>query len=281
MYTYFKLIKDSEKKALDNNMEIGAIKWMFLYSDFKINYYQLKEKADEKIVEKFNKMVDDYVYKKIPPQYILNKAGFFNYDFYVDENVFIPRPETEQLVEETIYRIDNIFSNKEINICDLCCGSGAIGITLKKEIENCHVCLCDISEKALQIVEKNAKNLNADVEILQGDFIKPLLDKNKKYEVLVCNPPYIKNQEKLDEIVVNHEPNIALFGGQDGLDFYKVLFANYDKLVTLDGFMALEFGYDQKEALTKLIKDILPNKRYEFLKDFACLDRMLFIYSDK
>lgn len=277
-YTYLDLIKDNEKKALTANMEVGAIKWMFFYADFKIEYYQLSEVANDDIVNTFNEMVDKYINQKIPPQYILNKASFFGYDYYVDENVFIPRPETEQLVEETIYRIDERYPNINLKIADVCCGSGVIGITLKKEIDNSIVTLCDISEKAINIVKKNAQNLKADITTLIGDFINPLLENNLKFNVLVCNPPYIKNKEKLDAMVVDHEPNIALFGGLDGLDFYRRIFAAFDLLIEENGMMAFEFGYDQKDDLEKLVKEMLPNKKYEFLKDYASLDRMLFIY---
>ena len=275
--TYNGMIRYFEKQAINKNLEEHAIKWLFFYSDFFVGYDNLDKQVDPKIYEKFNAMMELYLEKQVPPQYILNKTYFYGYEYYVDNNVFIPRNETEQLVEETIYRIDENF-DLPITICDICCGSGAIGITLKKEIEDAKVYLCDISDKALEIVKRNAKSLDADVNILQGDFIAPLLENKLTFDVIVCNPPYIKNKEKLASMVVDNEPNIALFGGIDGLDFYRELFKNFDKLTNPKCLVALEFGYDQKESLEKLLKEMLPNYRYEFLKDYASLDRMLFIY---
>ena len=279
-YTYNKMIKECEKKVLSNNLEVHTVKWLFFNSDFFCGYSNLNNEVSEEVKDKFNKMIDLYIKEKMPPQYILNKVFFFNYPFYVDEGCFIPRPETEQLVEETIYRIDDIFDKKYISIADVCCGSGAIGITLKKEIENCDVTLCELSSAAVNIAKKNAKALDANVNILQGDFIAPLLENNLKFDVLLCNPPYIKNNEILDEMVVGHEPNMALFGGEDGLDFYRKIFTRFDDLLNDQGFMGFEFGYDQKEKLEELVKKTFPTLKYEFLKDYNNLYRMLFIYKN-
>lgn len=279
-YTYNKMIKECEKKVLSNNLEVHTVKWLFFNSDFFCGYSNLNNEVSEEVKDKFNKMIDLYIKEKMPPQYILNKVFFFNYPFYVDEGCFIPRPETEQLVEETIYRIDDIFDKKYISIADVCCGSGAIGITLKKEIENCDVTLCELSSAAVNIAKKNAKALGANVNILQGDFIAPLLENNLKFDVLLCNPPYIKNNEILDEMVVGHEPNMALFGGEDGLDFYRKIFTRFDDLLNDHGFMGFEFGYDQKEKLEELVKKTFPTLKYEFLKDYNNLYRMLFIYKN-
>ena len=280
-YTYSKMIKDCEKRVLQSNMEIHAVKWLFFSCDFFCGYSHLQDEADINIVNKFNEMIDKYINEKIPPQYIINKTFFFNYPFYVDEGCFIPRPETEQLVEETIYRIDELFKeDKHLEIADVCCGSGAIGITLKKEIENSNVYMVDVSKEAIEITKKNAANLNALVTAEVGDFITPILEKKLKFDVLLCNPPYIKNEEKLDSLVVDHEPNIALFGGVDGLDFYRIIFKHYDEIINDNGFMGFEFGYDQKELLEELVKKTFPNYKYEFLKDYNKLYRMLFIYKN-
>lgn len=279
-YTYNKMIKDCEKRVSLSKLEVHTVKWLFFNSDLFCGYSNLNNEVSDDVKEKFNKMIDLYINEKMPPQYILNKVFFFNYPFYVDEGCFIPRPETEQLVEETIYRIDDIFNDKHISIADVCCGSGAIGLTLKKEIKNCDVTLCELSSDAISIAKKNAKLLDEDVNIIQGDFIEPLLENNLKFDVLLCNPPYIKNDEILDEMVVDHEPNMALFGGVDGLDFYKRIFKKFDDLLNEHGFMGFEFGYDQKEKLEELVKNTFTNYKYEFLKDYNNLYRMLFIYKN-
>lgn len=280
-YTYSKMVRECEKKVAETNLEIHAVKWMFYNSDFFCGYANLNQEVSEEIKEKFFKMVDRYINEKIPPQYILNKTFFFNYPFYVDEGCFIPRPETEQLVEETIYRVDELFEGKQnLKIADVCCGSGCIGITLKKEIENCSVYMCELSADAVNITKKNAKLLDADVTVDCGDFITPILEKKLTFDVLLCNPPYIKNDEKLNEMVVDHEPNMALFGGVDGLDFYRIIFKHFDEIINDKGFMGFEFGYDQKELLEDLVSKTFPNYKYEFLKDYNNLYRMLFIYKN-
>ena len=280
-YTYSKMIRDLEKKVLEASLEVHAVKWMFFNSDFFCGYAHLQDEADPQIVEKFTEMVDRYINENIPPQYILNKTFFFNYPFYVDNGCFIPRSETEQLVEETIYRIDDLFEGKsDLKIADVCCGSGAIGITLKKEIDNCSVYMCDVSPEAVNITKKNAKSLGADVVVECGDFITPILNQKLTFDVLLCNPPYIKNSEKLSSLVVDNEPNIALFGGEDGLDFYRIIFKHFDEIINDKGFMGFEFGYDQKELLEKLVLETFPKYKYEFLKDYNKLDRMLFIYKN-
>lgn len=280
-YTYSKMIRECEKMVEKTDLEVHAVKWMFYNSDFFCGYANLNKEVNEDIKEKFFKMVNKYINEKVPPQYILNKTFFFNHTFYVDEGCFIPRPETEQLVEETIYRIDEIFENKkDLRIADVCCGSGCIGITLKKEIENCSVYMCELSPEAVNITKKNAKALGADVTVDCGDFITPILEKKLKFDVLLCNPPYIKNDEKLNEMVVDHEPNIALFGGVDGLDFYRIIFKHFDEIILDNGFMGFEFGYDQKELLEDLVVKKFPHYKYEFLKDYNKLYRMLFIYKN-
>lgn len=279
--TYSKLIRDLEKKVSEAGLEVHAVKWMFFNSNLFCGYANLNKQADENTIIQLTKMVDKYINELVPPQYILNKTYFFNYPFYVDEGCFIPRPETEQLVEETIYRIDEMFENqKNINIADVCCGSGCIGITLSKEIENSNVFMCELSSKAIEITRKNAKLLDANVEIVQGDFINPILERKLKFDVLLCNPPYIKNSEKLDKMVVCHEPNMALFGGEDGLDFYRIIFKYFDELLNDKAFMGFEFGYDQKDDLEKLVKETFPLYKYEFLKDYSNVYRMLFIYKN-
>lgn len=279
-YTYSKLIKDLEKKVEASNKEVHAVKWMFYNSSLFCGYANLNNVASEEVISELTKMVDRYINENIPPQYILNKTFFFDYAFYVDQGCFIPRPETEQLVEETIYRVDDYFEGKQIKLADVCCGSGCIGITLKKELENADVYMCELSRDAVEITKKNAKSLGADVTVDCGDFITPILEKKLKFDVLICNPPYIKNNEKLDSLVVDNEPNMALFGGEDGLDFYRIMFEHFDEILNEKGFMGFEFGYDQKELLEELVKKSFPNYRYEFLKDYNKLYRMLFIYKN-
>lgn len=179
--------------------------------------YELKE-LDEELAKKFKKDISKLC-KHIPIQYITNKQEFMGLEFYVDENVLIPQPDTEILVEETINICRYDFPHEDIKILDLCTGSGAIGISIAKNIENCEMILSDISSNALNVAKQNCKNNEVEnkMKIIQSDLLKNIED---KFDVIVSNPPYIKSDviRTLDKEVQN-EPILALDGGKDGLRY--------------------------------------------------------------
>ena len=125
---------------------------------------------------------------------------------------------------------------------------------------------------------KNAELNEADVSFVAGDMLKPLIEKGVKLDVLVSNPPYIPSEEKMEKSVVDFEPHVALFGGNDGLKFYREIFADCEKVLQDKAFMAFEMGYDQRERMSKLVEEMLPGWQYEILKDINNKDRMLFVY---
>ena len=161
---------------------------------------------------------------------------------------------------------------------DLAAGSGIIGITMKLEEKDLKVDLSDISQKALDVAKANAKQLKADVNLFKSDLLKKAIENNKKYDVIICNPPYIHDDEPLQISVKDFEPHLALFGGKDGLDFYKRVLKESKKVINRPGLIAFEIGYDQKENLNKLVKKVYPNAKIKHFKDYANLDRMVFIY---
>ena len=171
--------------------------------------------------------------------------------FYVDENVLIPRQDTEILVEEVIKIAKKINAKK---ILDLCTGSGAIAISLAKYIENSEITAVDISSKALNIAKINSKNNNVENQItfIESDLYKNL--PKEKYDIIVSNPPYIKKEiiKKLDK-EVQKEPKLALDGGYDGLDFYRKIVSKADEYLKFHGYLCLEIGYDQKEEVEEII----------------------------
>lgn len=221
-------------------------------------------------VNKFNECVNKLI-KGYPLQYITNHQEFMKLDFYVDENVLIPRQDTEILVEEVINSCDK---SKDYKILDLCTGSGAIGISLAKYIKNSYVICTDISSKALEIAKKNAKENNIEnIEFIQSDMFKNI---NGKFDIIVSNPPYIAKNviETLDK-EVQKEPSIALDGGIDGLDFYKTITNNAYVYLQKNGQIFLEIGYDQKEEVTNLLK---ASKKYDSIyskKDLYDNDRIV------
>ena len=189
----------------------------------------------------------------VPLQHITHRQEFMKLMFYVDENVLIPRPDTEILVEEVIKIAKKINAKK---ILDLCTGSGAIAISLAKYIEGSQITATDISRKALSIAKLNAANNNVEDKIT---FVSSNLFQNipeEKYDIIVSNPPYIKRKviEKLDK-EVKKEPIIALDGGNDGLEFYKKIVDNAYEYLKYKGYLCLEIGYDQKDEVTKLIEN--------------------------
>lgn len=231
-----------------------------------------EKEIEEKIENKYKNEIE--VLKcGMPLQYITNKQEFMGLNFYVDENVLIPQPDTEILVEEVLEKIKD--TKNEMSILDICTGSGAIGISLAKNIDNVNVTMSDISEEALKIAQKNAKTNNV---LDKCEFIKSNMFENieNTYDVIVSNPPYIKSKviKTLGKEVQN-EPLIALDGGEDGLDFYKIIIQTAYKHLKKNGILALEIGYDQKEEVINLIKE---NDKYIDIyskKDLAGNDRII------
>ena len=229
------------------------------------------KEIEEKIVEEFKKNIKE-LKQGIPIQYITNYQEFMGMSFYVNENVLIPQPDTEILVEEVI----NICKNKNCNyILDLCAGSGAIGISLAKTIKNVHLTMSDISEKAIEIAEKNAKE--NEVKEKCRFIISNMFDNIEgKFDIIVSNPPYIKkNVIKTLSKEVQNEPVLALNGGEDGLEFYRIIARNAHKYLNVNGILALEIGYDQKEEVIDLLKKAGKYTNICCKKDLADNDRII------
>lgn len=149
---------------------------------------------------------------------------------------------------------------------------------MQKEEPRFHVLATDISKEAVDVAYDNAMRLGANVQFVIGDMLEPLIERNMKFDILVSNPPYIPQDEVLEESVKDYEPHLALFGGEDGLKFYREIFAKAKEVMKERSFMAFEMGWNQKEAMLALVKEYLPDARAEVLKDMSGKDRMLFVY---
>ena len=209
--------------------------------------------------------------KGIPLQHITHKQEFMKMDFFVNEDVLIPRQDTEILVEEVI----KIAKKKNRpKILDLCTGSGAIAISLKKFVPNSDVYAVDISEKALEIARKNARKLESDVKFIKSNLFENL--KKEKFDIIVSNPPYIKREDimNLSEEVKN-EPQIALDGGIDGLDFYKKISEQAIEYLKLDSYLCFEIGYNQKNEVIQIIENKHIYKNVYSKKDLYGNDRIV------
>ena len=241
----------------------------------KINRNNVIVHIDEDLdEEKSNQYIDaiDKVASGLPVQYITNNQEFMGLNFYVDENVLIPQPDTEIVVQEVI----DSYKDKSCKIMDLCTGSGAIGISIAKYIDNINVTATDISMKAIQVAKLNAeKNLvHKKMCFIESDLFQGINEYD--FDAIVSNPPYIETKviDNLSEQVKN-EPYIALDGGQDGLDFYRKIVNEAWKYIKNDGKLFLEIGYDQKVAVTDLLEQ---NDKYCNIyskKDFGGNDRIV------
>ena len=213
----------------------------------------------------------DKLTKGVPLQHITHTQEFMKMDFYVDENVLIPRPDTEILVEEVINIAKKMDKPK---ILDLCTGSGAIAISIAKNVPNAEVYAIDISEKALNVASKNAQRLETKVKFIKSDLFKNL--KNMKFDIIVSNPPYIKREviETLDKQVKDYEPYNALEGGVDGLDFYRAITKQAKEYLKKGGILAYEVGHDQSKDVSKLMEMDGYTNIYT-LKDLQQIDRVV------
>ncbi|OPJ64089.1 release factor glutamine methyltransferase [Clostridium chromiireducens] len=212
---------------------------------------------------------------KMPVKYILNKCEFMGIDYHVEEGVLIPRDDTEILVDEVL---KSIGENEEKQVCDLCCGSGAIGIALAHYRQNIKVDLIDyypIPEKVSLInIKKNKMEDRA--AFIKSDLLEKPIEDKKMYDIIVSNPPYIEAEEidKLMDDVKNYEPHTALDGGTDGLDFYRKIIDQSQYVLKQSGILAFEIGYNQGEAV-KLLMEEHNFEDIKVIKDFASLDRIV------
>ena len=235
----------------------------------------LEETVPEETVEIYKKEVMALEEGK-PLQYVIGNVNFYGNKFYINENVLIPRFETEELVEQTTEYIKKFFT-EPVDIIDLGCGSGVIGLTLEQKVSTNSVDLIDISEKALEVTKVNKEKLNSKANLIQSDMFENI---NKKYDVIISNPPYIKTTEEIEDIVLNNEPHLALFAGVDGLDCYKKIINNLSNHMKDKCLVAFEIGMTQAGDITNLAKEVLGNIKVEVKKDLSGKDRMLFIFKN-
>lgn len=267
----------NEYKKVFNDKETLRAFLFELCNDKGIDLYMDKDlEADKEVKELFIKGVEKLCLNE-PLNYVLGYSYFYGYKMTVNQNVLIPRFETEELVGLILSKYDEYYNGQKIDLADVGTGSGAIAIALKKEEDNLNVYASDISFEALEVAKLNAKNNEADIRFLQGSMLDPYIENNIKLDILVSNPPYIKQDEILDPSVKDYEPHVALFGGEDGLRFYRIIFENASKIMKENGMMFFEIGYDQRERLTALAHEYFKDAYVEVFKDINKKDRMLFI----
>ncbi len=267
VYAQSKIHKDHARILLANLLNLNPLE-IFLHLNDEVE----KEKQDIYIKE-----VEALKNNK-PLQYVLGYTNFYGNKLIVNENVLIPRFETEELVENTLKYIDKYF-NQSLDIIDLGCGSGAIGLTLKQNITKIktNITLLDISEEALKVAKENAKNLNLDINFIKNDMLE---NRKEKYDIVISNPPYISEEEEIEPIVRENEPHLALYAKEKGLYFYRKILSNISKNLKNQFLIAFEIGCTQKEEIIKIANTYLNNIQIICQKDLQNRDRMLFIISN-
>ena len=271
------LVRDIIKKA-QNTLEAAGIadsqvdSWLlaeFVFGITRAKYYaDMQMTVDEKDAEKYNELVNQRA-GHIPLQQLVGTQEFMGLTFKVNENVLIPRQDTELLVEN----VADCLGNGKRTVLDMCTGSGCIAVSIDRLSKDSKVTAVDISEKALEVAQENNRFNNANVTFIQSDLFTNVTG---RYDIIVSNPPYIRTDEipKLMEEVKSHEPVMALDGMEDGLYFYKKICNEASDYLNDNGKIFFEIGYDQGDD----VSEILRKNRFcniEVLKDLSGNDRVV------
>ncbi|OZI13414.1 protein-(glutamine-N5) methyltransferase, release factor-specific [Bacillaceae bacterium SAS-127] len=238
-------------------------------------HLSLTEQQQGQWIEKVKKHA-----RGIPIQHMIGTEEFYGRSFRVNPNVLIPRPETEELVWHALNGIKQYFSkNERLTMADIGTGSGIIAITMKLEQPNLTVYAVDLSEEALETAKANGESLHADVKWLQGDLLQPLIEAGIQLDMLLSNPPYIplSDKKELSTVVIDHEPHLALFGGEDGLDLYRRFCEQLPKVLKEKAIVGFEVGVGQGEVVQQLLQQAFPQASVRIEYDINGKDRMVFL----
>lgn len=288
-----------EKQLMDSDIADAT-------RDCKILYCYMMDIPFSKIILEYQEVLQDRLCDKYfelidrrsngePVQYIMGSQEFMGLEFIVNENVLIPRQDTETLVEDALEIIntgtlrgeDMDVKRKEWDILDLCTGSGAIGVSLARIANKVNVTCSDISEGAIKVAKENAQKhgVAKSVKFEQGDLFKPFSKhfRKQKFDMIISNPPYIKSSiiPTLQKEVCEHEPLSALDGGESGLDFYERIVSGVGSHLRKSGVLLLEIGHDQGEAVSGLLSRNGEFTSIRVLKDLANRDRIVFAKKSK
>lgn len=274
-YNFQTLLTETYKALSARGLETSRADWL-LEDISGLSRTQILLKQQEPVPDNILKKFLTYrerMYLGEPVQYIVGFAEFYGRKFIVNNDVLIPRPETEELVLQTL----NTINQHEQTVCDIGTGTGAIAISLKKELTNLNVIATDISDDALKVAKENARLNQAEIEFLQGDALKPLINNGIKVDVLLSNPPYISYEEKVEmsETVLEYEPHLALFTQNNGLAIYKRILNDLDKVMKKDGLVIFEIGHLQGEILKSYIHEHYKVKNLAIIKDINQKNRMI------
>lgn len=277
--TYQQLINYGKKLAKSHNVEVEGIKILVLEmsglngAEFLLNIHS---EVDRELEEIIKKGIEEYINGK-PVQHIVGYTYFYGYKMIVNGDVLIPRPETEELIGYVLAYYDEMFDGKKVDLVDVGTGSGNIAVALACEESNMKVCASDISFEALETAKVNAENNHANVTFYQGNMLDPFIEKGLKFDILVSNPPYIPDDEYVEPLVLDNEPNIALFGGNKGMKFYQEIFENAKKVLKEKAIMAFEHSHKTRLEMLELANTYFPKANSFVIKDLNGKDRFLIV----
>jgi protein-(glutamine-N5) methyltransferase, release factor-specific len=288
-----------EKQLMDSDIADATRDCKILYCymmdiPFSKIILEYQEVLQDRLCDKYFELIDRRS-KGEPVQYIMGSQEFMGLEFIVNENVLIPRQDTETLVEDALEIIntgtlrgeDMDVKRKEWDILDLCTGSGAIGVSLARIANKVNVTCSDISEGAIKVAKENAQKhgVAKSVKFEQGDLFKPFSKhfRKQKFDMIISNPPYIKSSviPTLQKEVCEHEPLSALDGGESGLDFHERIVSGVGGHLRKGGVLLLEIGHDQGEAVSGLLSRNGDFTSIRVLKDLANRDRIVFAKKSK
>lgn len=275
---YFQL-KNLQNQYLNNT----AIKSLLMdnggFRDFLelLKNFDIEIKDENKLEKQIQKLTSG-----IPLQYVLGYAYFVNSNYKVDENVLIPRQETEQLAVSTLTKVVKLFGkNPKIKIVDIGTGSGVLGIYLKEYFPKSTVICTDISSKSLEIAKMNAAEHHVDIDFRLGDMLAPLMDESN-IDVIISNPPYIESIETVDPATLKYEPHLALFANPKEKYYVEILTSIEKQLMSDKKFLfAFEIGEDMEEILTSIIEEKYPGILYQFDRDICGKIRFLYVMKNE
>lgn len=270
------MLKKANQVLSERHLDLNAAEILletrleYTRSELWTHYFdELSDEAEEQFQKDFKRYLNGE-----PVQYILNSASFYGLEFYVDQSVLIPRPETEELVQLA----EQVAQKEKVEkVLDICTGSGAIAIALKKRFPSLSVTASDISKDALFTAKKNSEILDASIEYVETDLVTLFLEEKRTFDMILANPPYIAEAERaeMSDYVLKNEPDLALFAENDGLAIYERLAIDLPHLVNKTFWIGLEIGYAQGEAVQKLFQKSFPQAEVVIHKDMNKKDRMI------
>ncbi|MFW3613027.1 peptide chain release factor N(5)-glutamine methyltransferase [Staphylococcus caprae] len=276
MVNYREKLEEAIQLTLDKGYEQSRAEWLFLdvfqwsRTDYLIHSQELMSQAD---ISKFDLALHRML-KGEPIQYIVGFQSFYGYKFKVDANCLIPRPETEEVMLHFLK-----FCRNKDDVVDIGTGSGAIAVTLKLLRPDLDVYATDLYEDTLNVARNNADTHQQDIHFLQGNALKPLIEKGIKVDGLISNPPYIDEAESkdMDDTVLQFEPHHALFAENKGYAIYEDILKNLPQVMNENGHVVFEIGYNQGEKLKSIVTTMYPNKNVEVIRDINGHQRIVSI----